>query len=265
MQMTATAEDTEIDSIHVCVYDAGPLPIDETQMAFSEENQRWILEKIHEATRPNGFKKVANWLRYWSLLGVGITVFLALIAMAISLGLAAFNRGTIEAEFRGTTKKELEGIGKRLGDIEKSLLALRVAQAASSPTNGKSIFEARALLNTARENAIKLPEDVVRDSGAAFIEAAAKQPGAWNTAVDFLNYRSTLNVYSRKVDTVSVPNDARTLFELGQPVEGKPLPILMHVAAGVAPKDAARFETIGHNLNEKLAFVSSQRRSHKSR
>jgi hypothetical protein len=60
----------------------------------------------------------------------------------------------------------------------------------------------------------------VKDSGAAFIEAAAKQPAAWNTAIDFLNYRSTLNVYVRKIDTVPVPDEAQTAFDLGDPVGG---------------------------------------------
>jgi hypothetical protein len=56
-------------------------------MAFSEDNQQWIRDQIQEAVLPNGFKKVAHWLRYWGLLGVVITAFLALIGLVVTMGI----------------------------------------------------------------------------------------------------------------------------------------------------------------------------------
>jgi hypothetical protein len=61
-------------------------------VAFSEHNQNWIREEIKKAVHPNGFKKVADRLRYWSLLGICVTAFLALVAMVITLGISTTNR-----------------------------------------------------------------------------------------------------------------------------------------------------------------------------
>jgi hypothetical protein len=225
---------------------------------LSEENQNWVREEIRAAINPNGWKKTANWLRYWSLTGICITAFLALIAIIITVGIYATNRVSQESEFRGTTQVRLTNIETRLGGIETNILALRAAQAANLPTDKKNIAEAKAVLDAAKRSAIKLPTNIVEQSGRAFIEAAAKEPAAWNVALDFLNYRSTLNVYDRTFNPVNVPAGSATAYDIGPDVAGKPLPILMHVPFGVAPKDAARFETIGQNLNQQLQFGSAQ-------
>jgi hypothetical protein len=227
-------------------------------MPLSEDNQNWVRTEIQAALYPNGAKRVASWLRYWGVLGVCVTAFIALIAIVVTLGIFTTNRIGQESEFRGTTQTKLTNIETKLGGIEKDLLALRVAQAAHLPIDKKSIAEATAILDTAKRSEIKLPTDVVEQSGNAFINAASKEPAAWNTALKFISYRSTLNVYVRTVSTVAVPEGAQTTFNLGPALNGKSLPQLSHVSAGVAPADAARFEKIGQNLNQQLAFGSAQ-------
>ncbi len=169
----------------------------------------------------------------------------------------ATNRVSQESEFRGTTQTRLTNIETRLGGIETNILALRAAQAANLPTDKKNIADAKAILDTAKQSAIKLPTNVVEQSGKAFIDAALKEPAAWNVALDFLNYRSTLNIYTRHVKTVASPPYSMT-FDIGGAVTGKPLPQLSHVPVAVDPKDAARFEKIGQNLNQQAPIGTSQ-------
>src|ERR1700722_4110991 len=101
-------------------------------MSFSEDNQKWIRDQIQEAVLPNGFKKVAHWLRYWGLLAVVITAFLALIGIAVTLGIFTTNKISQEGVFRGTTGKSLEDIEKRLTSIETSLANIQLKQISSA-------------------------------------------------------------------------------------------------------------------------------------
>jgi hypothetical protein len=160
---------------------------------FSEENQGWVREEIQRAISPNGWKKTANWLRYWGLTGVCITVFFALVGIVITLGIFASNRLSKEAEFRGSTQVKLVNVETRLGEIETSLLALRAVRAADLPTDKKKIAEAKAVLGIAKQSSIKLPIDIVEQSGKAFIDAASKEAAALDVALQFLSYRSYLN------------------------------------------------------------------------
>jgi len=172
-------------------------------MAFSEDNQNWIREEIRRAINHSGWKTVANWLRYWGILGIFITVFVALLAIVTTLGIFTTNRISQESEFRGGTQVRLTNIETRLGGIEASLLALRATQAANQPTDKKNIAEAKAILNAAIQSAIKLPPNVVERSGKAFIDAASKEPAAWDAAQAFLDYRSVLNVPSMPVGRIT--------------------------------------------------------------
>jgi hypothetical protein len=49
-----------------------------------------------------------------------------------------------------------------------------------------------------------------------------------------------------------------THYHIGPLVDGKPVPQPSHIPVPVAPEDAARFETIGKNLNANLTVGSAQ-------
>jgi len=144
------------------------------------------------------------------------------------------------------------------GDIGKLRLPQQLEQTSNTPQNQKSQNQAASLLGQAKLNGIRLPEPVIQYAGTRFIEAAETEPSAWKIALDFLNYRSTLNVYVRPVKAVNVPAGSETHFDIGPAVDGKPIPELAHIPIGVAPADAARFEKIGQNLNQNLQFGSAQ-------
>ncbi len=229
-------------------------------LAFSQENQQWIEDRIQRAIHPNGWKKTANWLRYWSLTGVCITIFGTLIAIIITVGIFATNRVSQESEFRGTTQTRLANIETRLGGIEGSLLSLRATQAANLPTDKKNIAEAKAILDTAKQSAIKLPASVVEHSGKNFINAASKEPAAWDVALRFAEYRSYLNTFNPDV-IPSGKRNTKTEYWIMSP-SGYARPSLD--VTGIVPADqAARFNRIGEGLKTDTgygnAFIISTR------
>lgn len=220
-------------------------------MALSEENQKWVRDVIQEAIYPNGFRKAANRLRYWGVLGVCITAFVALIAIAVTLGIFGFSGRTEETLFRGKTEEKLKSIESNLAGINTTLLALRAAQAANLPTDKKNIGEAKAILASAKQSAITLPADVVEQAGKNFVEAASKEPAAWDAALRFAEYRSYLNL---ALNILPSPG-ARTTTTIytSKGVDGFSAP---HFSiAGLIPKDkAARFNPVGSNLNSDTAY-----------
>ena len=92
---------------------------------FSEENQKWIHNEIRESIHPNGFRKVADRLRYWGLLGVCITVVVALIATLVTLIVFTTNKVSQEAEFRISTPAAKEYRGAILIEIGHTLTLSR--------------------------------------------------------------------------------------------------------------------------------------------
>ncbi|HWY53008.1 MAG TPA: hypothetical protein VNZ03_00990 [Terriglobales bacterium] len=128
-------------------------------LAFSEDNQNWIREEIQKAIYPNGFRKVADRLRYWGLLAVCITAFVALLAIAVSLGIYVASTMNRESEFRGATSEQLKTVSLRLTDIENTLKFLR-AQTVAQKYSAVPIPELRkhrVELVEAKKNLANLP------------------------------------------------------------------------------------------------------------
>lgn len=136
------------------------------------------------------------------------------------------------------------------GNVNRLALPQRVEQSSLKPTDKTNQDQASALLDQARSSSIQIPETIIQSAGTRFIDAAASNPDAWPTALNFLNYRSSLNVYTRAVNAVPIPPGLEFRFDLGPPVDHQLIPRLSFVQAGVSPADSARLETIGKNLNQ---------------
>jgi hypothetical protein len=227
-------------------------------VALSDDNQNWVREEIRRAIHPNGWKNAANWLRYWSVVAVVPTVMVGLLALAFAAGYYAFSRVGQEATFQTRTTDKLSTIDDSLKALNIVVAEIRLKLLSSNPADPRSIKEAQNVLDAVKASKVELSKDAIEEAGKRFIDAANTTPEAWNAALNFLNYRSSLNVYVRTFKAVNVPAGARTNFDIGPAIAGKPIPTLMHVAVGVAPKDAARFEQIGQNLNQQLQFGSAQ-------
>jgi len=155
-------------------------------MAFSPENEKWILSQIHEAIHPTGWRKVGYFLRAWGVLGLVVTAFVGIVAIAVTMGVTAFNRVEQNAIFRQHTED-------RLGRIEESLIGLRALIASSQPTRKQNQDAAKEILAEARQKAIPaISALIVEQAGKSFIEAARTEPKAWDVALDFVAYRSGL-------------------------------------------------------------------------
>jgi len=215
-------------------------------MAFSQENEKWILEQIQQAMYPNGWKKIANWLRYWGVLGVLVTATISLIAMALTLGIFAVNRTNEESRFRGSTEA-------RLTQIETSLEALRLKQVSGSPTDPKSIKEAKALIQSARSNQLRLNKDAVTDAGERFVEVGNKNPDAWDAALEFLKYRTYLNSVTVNLGPqVAITKEISTNFQV--PYKNVPEGMNLTTIGLSNPSDAAQLRLLSEpNLNTNLA------------
>lgn len=125
----------------------------------------------------------------------------------------------------------------------------------------ESVPQLKAVAQVASESKAAISSEDIADVGKRLISLASARSDtamqAWSAALDFIGYRSTLNT-SRTVNTVPVAPGSQTMYETFPPIDGRPSPQLANIPLGVAPSDAARFETIGHNLNESLKFGSPQ-------
>jgi hypothetical protein len=168
-------------------------------MPFSQENQEWIMAKIQEALRPNGWKRFANWLRYWGLIGVAVTAFLALIAIAITLGISALSGRTQEATFRGSTEqwqKTTEDIESGIKEIREQLTSQSLAAYASLPLRDfkATLPDLRSSVAAARQQNVKVPPKVVDDLAQKMTAIDTNAPQFWPLAASLISYRASLLV-----------------------------------------------------------------------
>ena len=164
--------------------------------------------------------------------------------------LSVFGHLKEETQFRTET-------GDHFKEIDNQLVAIRALVVSGQPTKTDNQKAAEKLIEEARAGAISLPSNLVKQVGDSFIDASKNSPSAWNTAVQFVNYRSSQNVYTRTVKIIPSPPGSKTEYNIVG-VPGKPLPTLAHSGPAVAPNDAARYETIGKDLNKSLSFGTGE-------
>ncbi len=87
----------------------------------------------------------------------------------------------------------------QMGNVEHSLkdnsgfiAALRLEKA--NPTDPNKIQEAKQILFQAQKTDVKIPLDVIAETGIKFIDASKDNPNTWDTALAFVDYRSYLNL-----------------------------------------------------------------------
>jgi len=165
-------------------------------MAIRNEDWDRIHSEIEAAInllRPQGWRKAVFILREFGPLAASAAIVVTLFGITLGSLYQSYGHVKDETEFRTHTADRLDGVEKRLASIETTLFATRTAQVADKPTDKKNAAEAKTILQTAQKNSVRLPPDIVEQSGKAFIDAATKEPAAWDAALQFLNYRSFLN------------------------------------------------------------------------
>jgi hypothetical protein len=101
----------------------------------------------------------------------------------------------------GPVNSGLNDLRQRMSTIEGKIDILTLQKVAAAPTNPKNAKQAKQIVLDAQKTGQKLDPEVVSDVGAKFIGAGT--PDAWDTALSFLGYRSSLN--TAKAQTVSNP------------------------------------------------------------
>lgn len=150
--------------------------------------------RIEIASRPkSAFRRTAEWLREWGILGATITAFVALLGSLIALIVFTVSGTRDNATFRTHTEDRLTNIESQLANVNSTLKETQLKQSAFDPASPASAGDAARVLADARKNATKLNPSVIQEAGQQFVKAAAASRPAWDTALQFLNYRSFLN------------------------------------------------------------------------
>src|SRR5258708_15453636 len=161
-------------------------------MALSNEGKEWIQNEIREDRTAKGWAKFKRWLKNWGAVNAAITGSLALVAITLTSVIFAVSESSRNSEFRGSTTARLNNTDTQI----RSILALL---SASTPSNPKSQKQARDIIAAARKGSAPIPESVVEQAGRSFAEASQIDPQAWAVALDYVSYRSSLNVAARPI------------------------------------------------------------------
>ena len=233
-------------------------------MKLRDDDKKWLSTEVGNQVstaiaqeinkfNPQGVRKIARFIREWSLAGTLVMAPIALLALAGSGWYYATSRVEKQAIFQKGTEDHFKVVDEHLAEIGRQLVEIRALVVGSQPTSTDNQNAAKKLLAEAKAGSISLPANLVQQVGDSFIGASKTNPLAWNTALQFVNYRSSLNVYTRVVNTIPVPSGSQAQFDIPK-VAGKPGPALAHAGPAVALNDAARYEVIGKNLNQPLSF-----------
>jgi hypothetical protein len=151
-------------------------------MALSGADKIWIQDEIQNALKRHGWGKLKGFIKDWGGAGafVGIVIFLV-------------TQWTAYTEFRVHTVDQLGNIEKRLNKLEAAPYIAVLKQSAENPTNPKSIQETKQALKEAKGTKARIPPEVVKETGAKFMEASQNNSDAWDATLSFLDYRSFLN------------------------------------------------------------------------
>ena len=216
------------------------------EMKFSKENEEWLRKELRLAVAaldPTGWRKVGKVI---VAIGTPIAIlaaFLTLSGITIASLIQAFGHIKEETVFRTTT-------GTRLDKIESSLLTLRISNTAITPNNPASQTEAKAAIAEARKNPNPLPVPVVQQAGTSFVNASKADPKAWEVALDYVSYRSSLNLDERTHSSVITLVEATTYKFRPIPGDHSSGIQLTQANTGVPLEVSARAEYLGEHLNE---------------
>jgi hypothetical protein len=226
-------------------------------MAIRKEDWPAIDQAIDDAIRkaidpltPHGLRKFVHVVREYGTVVAFFAVMVTLFGVTLAALYQAFSHVEKETEFRIHTNDTLSAINEHLKRIDGELSAISLEKIAANPVDRASALAAKKLIVEAKAASTQLPNNVIEQVGQKFIAASENEPAAWDTAVAFLDYKSSIN------NSLPIPNEGfrkpgtYTYYHYNVP-NGMEAPTLR--VAGVVPADSsARLETIGVNQNENL-------------
>ncbi len=160
-----------------------------------------------------------------------------------------------------TITDKLDTLGQRVTKIEGKLEGFKIQNLAMQPNKAVNAKRASDILNTAKKEGTRLDPESITIAGKEFIAAgvSSSEPGVWNAALAFLDYRSFLNVALAPPTDKFAPRDKELLgwkfeldythFKVGD--TGK-----ITTGGKVPAEKAAVLELIGshYNVGETIGF-----------
>lgn len=161
----------------------------EMALTINEDDKNWIRKSITRAnaSTTTGSAPWPKWIEHVRLWSVP--------TIAVALAIFSLNEWSKYIEFRTHTNDSLE-------NIQGALRAVQVSRAAETPTNPASQAAAKAVIAEAKKNISKpLPDAIVKQAGTSFADASSTDPNAWQVALEFASYRTSLNANLLAVGT----------------------------------------------------------------
>jgi hypothetical protein len=132
------------------------------------------------------------------------------------------------------------------------MLAIRLGRASTTPNDQQSQAEAKTVLERAKKTAVRLPIEIVERSGTSFINAAKDDPKAWGVALEFVNYRSSINQEPNTgpQPPIAITVNQATQFSFSGPTPGERSGMRLWRSGEPVPIErSARAEQIGNPNN----------------
>jgi hypothetical protein len=142
--------------------------------------------------------------------------------------------------------------------IEAAVIERKLRESADDPLQQQNIRDTTRALIHAETSDIKLHPSVVESTGKKFIEASKKSPDAWETAQQYLDYRSFLNsTFVPSPGQLTIWKDSHYQTSLNvkpNPIVGEHLPVRalsVSFAGGyVSPENSSRLEALSSPQSE---------------
>src|SRR5205807_10119924 len=105
--------------------------------------------------------------------GIFMTLILSLFAWVVYTSHAlSISMASVDGKIAALDAKidmKVAAIDTKLADINNQIAKLSLRQSANSPVDPQSIQDAKSILNTAKATGIKIPVEVVKETGIKFI------------------------------------------------------------------------------------------------
>ena len=182
-------------------------------------------------------------------LGPLISIASAVLTLfGITLGALyySFSRVEKQAVFETKTTTTLEEFRTHLKAIDESLASVELRRISEGPVNPGSLLAATNLVAQAQTASLKLPTDLVEQTGQKFVAVADREPDAWTATIAFVKYKSFINGTSSAVPVLD-PSGAVTTYQYAYP-DGYQPPVL-HTMGLVPKESAAQLDLLGQDHN----------------
>jgi hypothetical protein len=204
-----------------------------------------------EAPKASSFwpKTLTEWAQ---VVGVGIVIVTTAVGLTLYLGGLMVDRHILLALV--PVRSDIGQIKTDVAEIKGELGDVRLKELSASPADPQNNKDAQNVLRTARLNDVRLGDRTIADAGERFVEAAASNPEAWNTALEFLSYRAYLNSVTIPLGP-QTPLSANVVTHYVTSQENFPQGIIrMSVMGASKTNDAADLGTVStHGVNRNLA------------